>query len=108
MERQQEILKCDEMNIPMFLNNPNRQEIRKKENPSHNLEWEVLTIVQHWFRCRVSEALYIAYHKPNLNKQVQSFELALFPRGMEITYIEHSLEQGSNSDDELNCSKTFS
>ena len=26
-----------------------------------------------------------AYHMPNLNKQVQSFELALFGRGMGIT-----------------------
>ena len=56
-----------------------------KENPTHNFEWELLTIVQHWLRRRVSEALYIAYHKPNLNKQVQSFELALFPKGIEIT-----------------------
>ena len=31
-----------------------------KENPTHNFEWEVLTIVQHWLRRTVSEALYIA------------------------------------------------
>ena len=56
-----------------------------KENLTYNFEWKVLTIVQHWLRRRVSEALYISCHWPNLNKQVQSFELVLFSRGMEIT-----------------------
>ena len=56
-----------------------------KENTSHAFEWRTLTIVQNWLGRRITEALHIAAYCPELNGQVQSFELTLFPRGIRIT-----------------------
>ena len=50
-----------------------------KEQPNHKFSWEVLTTAHSWMNRRIKEALYIARFRPELNKQVQSFDLTLFP-----------------------------
>ena len=57
--------------------------IRKHLN--HKFTWEVLTTVRSWLKRRIKEAFYIARFCPELNKQVQSLDLTLFPMGTGIT-----------------------
>ena len=75
LERQQEIF-----NEQSNVSKQSEQARYLKENPMHSFECKVLTIVKHYLRCWVSEMLYIAYHRPNLNKQVV-FWTCYFPQG---------------------------
>jgi len=47
--------------------------------------WEVLTTAHSLLRRRIKEAFFIALFRPELNKQVQSLDLALFPMETGIT-----------------------
>lgn len=57
----------------------------------HTVEWEILTIVPHWLKRRVIKVLYILVYKPNLIKQVQSFQRSLFPK--DIGMIKYKRKQ---------------
>ena len=46
---------------------------------------ELLTTVHSWLKRRIKEAFYIARIRLELNKQVQSLDLTLFPMGTGIT-----------------------
>ena len=54
-------------------------------NPSHFFTWNSLRTVHSFVKRRIVEALFITTMNPELNKQVQSYELILFPKGIGIT-----------------------
>ena len=56
-----------------------------RKHPNYKFTWEVLTTVNSWLKRRIKEAFYIARFRPELNKQVQSLDLTLFPMGTGIT-----------------------
>lgn len=56
-----------------------------RKHPNHKFTWEVLTTAHSWLKRRIKEAFYIARFRPELNKQVQSLDLTLFPMGTGIT-----------------------
>jgi len=56
-----------------------------RKHPNHKFSWEVLTTAHSWLKRRINEVFYIACFRPELNKQVQSLDLTLFPMGTGIT-----------------------
>ena len=60
-------------------------DVNKQSEPAKKFTWEVLTTAHSWFKKRIKEAFYIARFRPELNKQVQSLDLTLFPMGTGIT-----------------------
>ena len=48
----------------------------------HFLTWKAIVSVQSWTLRGIVEALLIAKLRPNLNKQMKSFTLSLFPMGI--------------------------
>ncbi|KAL9964566.1 hypothetical protein ACROYT_G028222 [Oculina patagonica] len=54
-----------------------------RKHPNHKFTWNVLTTAHSWLKRRIKEAFYIARYHPELNKQVQSLDLTLFPMGTE-------------------------
>jgi len=52
-----------------------------RKHPNHKFTCEVLTTAHSWLKRRIKEAFYIARFRPELNKQVQSLDLTLFPMG---------------------------
>ena len=50
-----------------------------KKHPNHKFSWGVLATAHSWMNRRIKEAFYIARIHPDLNKQVQSFHLTMFP-----------------------------
>ena len=71
------------MNIQINMQSEPAKHIRK--HPNHKFTWEVLTTAQAWFKRRIKEAFYIARFRRELNKQVQSLDLTLFPMGTGVT-----------------------
>ena len=57
------------------------------KHPNHKFTWEVLTTAHSWLKRRIKEAFYIGRSRPELNKQVQALDLALFPNGTSITHL---------------------
>ncbi|KAL9976568.1 hypothetical protein ACROYT_G013888 [Oculina patagonica] len=58
----------------------------KEEMTCDKFTWNVLTTAHSWLKRRIKEAFcYIARYHPELNKQVQSLDLTLFPVGTGIT-----------------------
>ena len=51
-------------------------------NPGHTFQWKILALARSWIFRRTLEAIFIAKLTPNLNKQVHSFHLMLFPNGI--------------------------
>ena len=51
-------------------------------NPGHTFQWKILALASSWIFRRTLEAIFIAKLTPNLNKQVHSFHLILFPNGI--------------------------
>ena len=47
---------------------------------NHKFTWEVLTTEHSWLKRTIKEAFYIARSRPELNKQVETLDLTLFPR----------------------------
>ncbi|XP_078365461.1 uncharacterized protein LOC144649756 [Oculina patagonica] len=58
-----------------------------RKHPNHKFTWNVLTTAHSWLKRRIKEAFYIARYHPELNKQVQSLDLTLFPMGTGITSL---------------------
>ena len=56
-----------------------------KKHPEHKFIWDILTSAHSWTKRKIKEAFYIARFNPDLNKQVQSFHLTLYPMGTGIT-----------------------
>ena len=54
-------------------------------NPCHFFTWNSLRTVHSFVKRHIVEALFITTMNPELNKQVQSYELILFPKGIGIT-----------------------
>ena len=54
-------------------------------NPSHFFTWSSLRTVYSFVKRRIVKALFITTMNPELNKQVQSYELILFTKGIRIT-----------------------
>ena len=52
------------------------------KNKEHSFEWKILNTAKQWKSRKIKESIYIANLKPSLNKQLKSFELRLFPRGV--------------------------
>ena len=59
-----------------------------RKHPNNKFTWKVLTTTHSWLKRRIKEALYIARFRPELNKQVQSLDLTLFPMRTGITTLE--------------------
>ena len=53
-----------------------------KEQPNHKFTWSILGFNKCWKRRRINEAMFIKAYEPELNKQIKSYELKLFPRGI--------------------------
>ena len=53
-----------------------------RENPYHHFNWRVIAIAQPLGIRRVLESMFIAKFQPCLNKQVHSYTLNLFPKGI--------------------------
>jgi hypothetical protein len=64
----------------------NKQE-HIKEHPNHifMVSWDVSATVHSWMKRRITEKSYIARFHPELDKQVQSFQLTLLPMGIGVT-----------------------
>ena len=56
-----------------------------KEHLNRKFSWDVLATAHSWIKRRIKEGFYIARFHPDLNKQVQSFDLTLFTTGNGIT-----------------------
>ena len=67
------------------VNKQSEQAKHIRKYPNHKFTWEVLTTAHSWLKRRIKEAFYIARFRPELNKQVQSLDLTLFPMGTGIT-----------------------
>ncbi|KAK3731001.1 hypothetical protein QZH41_006646 [Actinostola sp. cb2023] len=52
------------------------------QNPNHKFEWNIISTSYPLGIRKTLEALYIAKLRPDLNKQVKSYHLNLFPRGI--------------------------
>ena len=55
-----------------------------RKHPNHKFTQDVLTTAHSWLKRRIRELFYIARFCPELNKQVQSLDLTLFPMGTGI------------------------
>ena len=54
-----------------------------KENPTHNFTWKVIAMApQELTKRKILEALFIKKFRPNLNDQVNSARLRVFPNGI--------------------------
>ena len=53
-----------------------------RENPYHHFNWRVITIAHPLGIRRILESMFIAKFQPCLNKQVHSYTLNLFPKGI--------------------------
>ena len=51
-------------------------------HPGHTFQWKILAFASSWILRRTLEAIFIAKLRLNLNKQVHSFHLILFPNGI--------------------------
>ena len=51
-------------------------------HPGHTFQWKILAFASSWILRRTLETIFIAKLRPNLNKQVHSFHLILFPNGI--------------------------
>ena len=53
-----------------------------RENPYHHFNWRVIAIAHPLGIRRILESMFIAKFQPCLNKQVHSYTLNLFPKGI--------------------------
>ena len=53
-----------------------------RENPHHHFNWRVIAIASPLGIRRILESMFIAKFQPCLNKQVHSYTLNLFPKGI--------------------------
>ena len=54
----------------------------RKNKGNHTFVWRVLLSSKHTMKRKILEAMLIAVHKPDLNKQMTSHPIFLFPMGI--------------------------